>query len=368
MATVQVYRTADAQSLAVQLADEAVEIGPPQAQRSPISTSRRSSRRPADLGRHAVHPGYGFLAENADFADAVEAAGLTFVGPSGDAIRLMGDKVAARGAAAAAGVPTVPGSDGRVDGDRGRAPVCRADRLSGDDQGGRRRRRARHPHRAATAPSSSACCRRPSAEAKAAFGDGGLYMEKVIEKARHIEVQVLGDGERRGPLLRARMLAAATPPEGLGGGAVARRCRRGCAQTLCASAVALAQCGQLSRRRHARVSLRRQSRAVLLHRDEHPHPGRASGDRDDHRHRSGARDAADRRRRAVAAAPARYRASAAMPSRCASTPRTRRSDFMPLSRHRRARCACRAGRACASTPCSIPATRCRRSTTRCSAS
>ena len=94
-----------------------------------------------------------------------------------------------------------------------------------------------------------------SAEAQAAFGDGGLYIEKVIEQARHIEVQVLGDGERVDPLLRARMLAAAPPPEGVGGGALARRCPTTVREKLCASAVALAEAVQLSRRRHDRISL-----------------------------------------------------------------------------------------------------------------
>ncbi|TAM94999.1 MAG: acetyl-CoA carboxylase biotin carboxylase subunit, partial [Rhizobiaceae bacterium] len=114
MRTVQVYSQADTNSLAVRLADEAIEIGPPAARKSYLDIDAVLNAAKAAKA-DAVHPGYGFLSENADFADAVVAAGMKFVGPSGDAIRLLGDKVAARRVAAEAGVPTVPGSDGRVD-------------------------------------------------------------------------------------------------------------------------------------------------------------------------------------------------------------------------------------------------------------
>ena len=144
--TVQAHSQADADSLAVQLADAAVNIGPPQAAKSYLNIDALISAA-RESGVDAVHPGYGFLAENADFADAVEAAGLTFVGPPGDVIRLMGDKVAAREVAAKAGVPTVPGSTGRIDNPETAREVCHRPRLSDNDQGIRGRRRPGHSHR-----------------------------------------------------------------------------------------------------------------------------------------------------------------------------------------------------------------------------
>ena len=192
IATVAVHSDADTTALHVQIADEAVNIGPPAAKKSYLNADA-ILKAAADTGADSVHPGYGFLAENAGFADAVAAAGLTWVGPSGDAIRLMGDKVAARSAAAAAGVPVVPGSDGRVAGiDEARHilidtgfPVMIKAAAGGGGRGIRIARDLAEFEKAFP---------QAGAEALAAFGDGGLYMEKVIGRARHIEVQVLGDG------------------------------------------------------------------------------------------------------------------------------------------------------------------------------
>jgi acetyl-CoA carboxylase biotin carboxylase subunit len=190
--TVQAYSAADANSLAVKLADVAVNVGPAQASKSYLAIDAILAA--AREGQaDAVHPGYGFLAENADFADAVEAAGLIFVGPPGSVIRLMGDKAAARDIAAKAGVPTVPGSDGRIDdpeeareiASRLGYPVMIKAAAGGGGRGIRIVNDRAELDRLAP---------QASAEAKAAFGDGGLYLEKVIERARHIEVQVLGDG------------------------------------------------------------------------------------------------------------------------------------------------------------------------------
>ena len=192
--TIQVHSQADAESLAVQMADQAVEIGPPQAAKSYLKVEAilEAAR---EAGADAVHPGYGFLAENADFADAVEAAGMIFVGPTGESIRSLGDKVAAREIAAAAGVPTVPGSDGRIEDPE--AVVALVEQIgypvlikAAAGGGGRGIRIAQDREELERLMPQA------SAEARSAFGDGGLYIEKVIERARHVEVQVLGDGER----------------------------------------------------------------------------------------------------------------------------------------------------------------------------
>ncbi len=192
LATVQVHSEADADMLACRLADEVVEIGPAPAQKSYLDT-QAVLRAAAETGADALHPGYGFLSENAGFAEAVESAGLTFVGPSAQTIRLMGDKAAARAQAAAAGVPTVPGSDGVV------ADMVEAARIAGEigfpvmikasaGGGGRGIRVAE------TAESFAKLAPQAASEARAAFGDGGIYIEKLIARARHIEVQILGDG------------------------------------------------------------------------------------------------------------------------------------------------------------------------------
>ena len=147
-----------------------------------------------DTGADAIHPGYGFLSENADFAAATEAAGLVFVGPTAETIRTMGDKAAARASAIGAGVPIVPGSDGVVE-DLAVAfglaeiigyPVMIKAAAGG---GGRGIRVARNAEALATLLPQAA------QEARAAFGNGAVYLERFIGRARHVEVQVLGDGE-----------------------------------------------------------------------------------------------------------------------------------------------------------------------------
>jgi acetyl-CoA carboxylase biotin carboxylase subunit len=192
--SVQVYSQADKESLAVSLADEAIEIGAPAAAKSYLNVAAvLAAARKA--GADAVHPGYGFLAENGDFADQVEKEGLIFVGPSGDSIRLLGNKVAAREIARQTGVPTVPGSDGPVTGiEQARSVIERTGfpvLIKAAAGGGGRGIRI-----AASFEDLERLMPQARAEAQAAFGDGSLYIEKVIEKARHIEVQVLGDGQK----------------------------------------------------------------------------------------------------------------------------------------------------------------------------
>jgi len=191
--TVQAYSAADKDSLAVTLADEAIEIGPAHAAKSYLNIPAVIAAATSS-GADAVHPGYGFLAENADFADAVVDAGLIFVGPTARAIRLMGDKVAARRAAVAVGVPVVPGSEGRVDDpETARNVVARLGfpvMIKAAAGGGGRGIRV-----VADMEEFERLMPQARAEAQAAFGDGGLFIEKLIERARHIEVQILGDGD-----------------------------------------------------------------------------------------------------------------------------------------------------------------------------
>jgi len=192
--TIQAYSEGDADMLAVKLADETVCIGPAKASASYLNIEAVMAAA-VETSADAVHPGYGFLSESPEFAAAIERAGMTFVGPSADTIRRMGDKVAARQAAEAAGVPVVPGSKGRVETvDEAVSiaagvgyPVMIKAAAGG---GGRGIRIANSEDELRTlAPQAQA-------EAAAAFGDGGLYLERAVRSPRHIEVQIMGDGQR----------------------------------------------------------------------------------------------------------------------------------------------------------------------------
>ena len=189
--TVAVYSQADAEALHVQLAGQAVCIGSAKAAESYLNQSALLTVAKA-TGCDGVHPGYGFLSENADFADACAAEGLTFIGPSGDAIRKAGSKSAARDLMRSAGVPVTPGSDGPVASveealaaaEAVGYPVLLKASAGG---GGRGIRRCDRPEDLATAYAEA------KAEAQACFGNDEMYLEKLVLRPRHIEFQVLAD-------------------------------------------------------------------------------------------------------------------------------------------------------------------------------
>jgi len=189
--TVAVYSEADRESLHVRFADDDVCIGPPPGRASYLRIPHIIAA--AEItGADAIHPGYGFLAENAEFADTCKASNIAFIGPSGEQIRAMGDKATARGLAREAGVPTVPGSPGTIeDVDEALAfaesigfPVIIKATAGGGGKGMR-------------------ICQRPDQfpqlfnlaqnEALSAFGNGAVYVEKYLEHPRHVEIQVMGD-------------------------------------------------------------------------------------------------------------------------------------------------------------------------------
>ncbi len=191
IATVAVHSTADAEAMHVRLADESVCIGPPQAAKSYLNIA--SIIAAAEItGAQAIHPGYGFLSENAKFADIVTQHGMTFIGPTAEHIRLMGDKIAAKQAAIETGMPVVPGSDGGLESEAEALKVAKKIGYpvlikAAAGGGGRGMKVART---AEELPEAFATAR---AEAKAAFGDDAVYMEKYLTRPRHIEIQVVAD-------------------------------------------------------------------------------------------------------------------------------------------------------------------------------
>ena len=189
--TVAVYSEADAEALHVQLATQSVCIGPARAADSYLNQDALLTVAKA-TGCDGLHPGYGFLSENADFADACAQEGITFIGPSGDTIRKAGSKSAARDLMKAAGVPVTPGSDGPVD--TVEAALASAERVgypvllkASAGGGGRGIRRCDGPEALPAAYAEA------KAEAKACFGDDEMYLEKLVLRPRHIEFQVLAD-------------------------------------------------------------------------------------------------------------------------------------------------------------------------------
>ncbi len=189
--TVAVYSQADSEALHVQLAGEAVCIGAAPAAESYLNQSALLAVAKA-TGCDGIHPGYGFLSENADFADACRAEGLVFIGPSGDTIRRAGAKSSARDLMRQAGIPVTPGSDGPVSSAEEALEVARQVGYpvllkASAGGGGRGIRRCDSPDQIPTA------FQQARAEAQACFGDGQLYLEKLVLQPRHIEFQVLAD-------------------------------------------------------------------------------------------------------------------------------------------------------------------------------
>ena len=191
--TVAVHSTADADAMHVRIADESVCIGPPPSPQSYLNIPAIISA--AEItGADAIHPGYGFLSENAKFAEIVEAHGITFIGPTSEHIKLMGDKITAKDAARELGIPVVPGSKGAVEteeqglklaGDMGYPVLIKA--TAGG--GGRGMKVVRSP--AEFGPALMAA----RTEARNAFGNDQVYVEKYLARPRHIEIQIFGDGQ-----------------------------------------------------------------------------------------------------------------------------------------------------------------------------
>ena len=189
--TVAVHSTADNDAMHVRLADEAVCIGPPSARESYLNKAAILSAATI-TGADAIHPGYGFLSENADFAQMVEEHGFVFIGPTADHIRMMGDKITAKQAARDAGIPVVPGSAGSIDSEEQALtvgaeigyPVLIKATAGG---GGKGMKVARNPDELVEA------WKMARNEAKAAFGNADVYMEKYLGHPRHIEMQILAD-------------------------------------------------------------------------------------------------------------------------------------------------------------------------------
>jgi acetyl-CoA carboxylase biotin carboxylase subunit len=191
IATVAVHSEADAGAMHVRLADESVCIGPASAAKSYLNIP--SLMAACEItGAQAIHPGYGFLSENARFAEIIEAHGLTFIGPKPEHIRMMGDKITAKQAARDAGIPVVPGSDGGISTDEeaieAAAKIGYPVLIKAASGGGGRGMKV-----AKDADGLLEAVHTARTEAAAAFGDGTVYMERYLQKPRHIEIQVIAD-------------------------------------------------------------------------------------------------------------------------------------------------------------------------------
>ncbi len=195
IASVAVHSTADADAMHVRMADESVCIGPPSSALSYLSMPALISACEI-TGAQAIHPGYGFLSENAGFVQMLEDHDITFIGPRAEHIRIMGDKITAKDTMKALGVPCVPGSDGGVnDVDQAKAVAAQIGYpviIKATAGGGGRGMKV-----AETEADLEVAFRTARSEAKAAFGNSDVYLEKYLQRPRHIEIQVFGDGKGR---------------------------------------------------------------------------------------------------------------------------------------------------------------------------
>ena len=359
------YSEADRESLAVQLADEAICIGPAEAARSYLSAPAVISAALV-TGCDAIHPGYGFLSEDEGFAEIVAAHDLTFIGPPAEVLERFASKAGTRQLLGGHGLPTIPGSDGMLrddlhalsEAERIGYPVLIKPSAGGGGKGMRMVRTPRELQQALRV------CR---SEAQAAFGDDSLYLEKWLEENRHVEVQVVVDRFGHGVHVgRARLLGPAPPPEdprggpdpgarrgGPGGPRRAGRPRRSSPPATRTSARSSSSSTATGSAYFIEINCRIQV--------EHPVTEMLSGI-----------DLVASQIRIAAGEPLGYhpgrrRDRAATPSSSASTPRTRSttSGPRPASSSATSR---RAARACAWTRTCTAATRSRRTTTRCSAS
>ena len=194
--TVAIHSTADETAMHVRLADESVCIGPPPSKKSYLNMHEIMAACEI-TGADAIHPGYGFLSENAKFAEVLEAHDITFIGPSAEHIRIMGDKIEAKATAKRLGIPVVPGSEGGVTDEktakRVAAEIGYPVIIKAAAGGGGRGMKV-----AMTEADLSQALHTARSEAGAAFGDDSVYIEKYLAKPRHIEVQVMGDGKGGG--------------------------------------------------------------------------------------------------------------------------------------------------------------------------
>ena len=282
IATVAVYSDADAGALHVRMADEAVRIGPAPVGQSYIVIDNILAAVRA-TGAEAVHPGYGFLSERAEFAEALEAAGVAFIGPPVGAIRAMGDKITSKKLAAEAGVSTVPGYMGLID-DAGHAVRSRGEIgypvmiKASAGGGGKGMRIAWNDDEAREG------FERSKSEAASSFGDDRIFIEKFVTQPRHIEIQVLGDkhgnclylGERECSIQRRNQKVIEEAPSPFLDAATRK--------AMGEQAVALAKAVDYCSAGTVEFIVDGEPQ-LLLPRNEHPAAGRASGDRARHRHR-----------------------------------------------------------------------------------